>query len=104
MYVNLIFKHITTIHEDKNSGNYCSRVAFISCDSGIEVGDLSTHDSDEMVQTVRTYYEEFSKIYAKSSGDSIRTEVLAEMVRQYPPDWSQAVTWSDGQGGSHLVT
>ncbi len=26
------------------------------------------------------------------------------MVRQYPPDWAQAVAWPDGRGGMHVVT
>ena len=36
--------------------------------------------------------------------DSVIVAVLAEMVRQYPPDWKNAETWDTGDGGYFLAT
>lgn len=78
-------------------------VVFIGCDSGIDVEGVVISDS-EAIEAAQRFYEGFHGLRAKSSGDSIRAFVLAEMVRQYPPDWTQAVAWPDGRGGMHVVT
>lgn len=35
--------------------------------------------------------------------DSVIVAALAEMVRQYPPDWKNAETWDTGSGGYFLA-
>lgn len=35
--------------------------------------------------------------------DSTIVAALAEMVRQYPPDWENAETWDNGNGGYFLL-
>ncbi len=83
---------------------------FVRCDS-FNIADVdSATDSASLIESVRTYYEAAiqpngldGQIGGKISGDSIRAAVLAEMVRQYPPDWTQAVTWRDGNE-YHLAT
>lgn len=36
--------------------------------------------------------------------DSTIVAALAEMVRRYPPDWENAETWDNGNGGYFLAT
>ena len=72
-------------------------VVFASCDSSVDMSH-SDRSVSVSIQTAQQFYEDYHKRYNKSSDDSIKVVVLAEMVRQYPPDWTQAMAWSDGQG------
>lgn len=78
-------------------------IVFVGCDSGIDGEDVVISDS-EAIEAAQRFYESFHGLRANSSGDSVRAFVLAEMVRQHPPDWTQAVAWPDGRGGMHVVT
>ena len=76
---------------------------FARCDSMDMIEVEPESESSSRIEAVRTYYETAiqpnglsEQPGGKISGDSMRTAVLAEMIRQYPPDWSKAVTWKDG--------
>ena len=83
---------------------------FVCCDSLNMIELDSATESASLIEAVRAYYETAiqpnglnGQFGGKISGDSTRAAVLAEMVRQYPPDWSQAVAWRDG-GEYHVAT
>ena len=76
---------------------------YVSCDSGVDMENLAISGSDA-IQAAQRFYEGFHLRNAKASSDSMRVFVLAEMVRQYPPDWTQAVAWPDGQKGTYVAT
>jgi len=79
-------------------------VIFVGCDSG---ADLSDHGDSvsASIQAAQQFYKEYhEQRHAKSSVDSTEAVVLAEMVRQYPPDWTQAAAWPDGHGGMIVAT
>ncbi len=78
-------------------------VVFVSCDSSVDMSH-SDRSVSVSIQTAQQFYEDYHKRNNKSSDDSIKVVVLDEMVRQYPPDWTQAVAWSDGQGGAYVAT
>ena len=90
-------------------------LVFGGCDSSFEP-DLGPHGVvPEHAQVIREWYvaelareQESGVLYpgvsGKTSGDSLLTDslralVLAEMVRQYPPDWSQLKQWARDGGG-----
>ena len=83
-------------------------VVFTSCDSGMDVRDVDGNIGDDaLVHAAKRYYEEYSEqdnmLVGKTGSDSIAA-ILADMVREYPPDWTQAVTWPDGKEFSRIAT
>ena len=78
-------------------------VTLLGCDSGVHVENR--HDSiSASINAAQQFYNDYHKHNSPLTEDSTEVLVLAEMVRQYPPDWTKAVAWSDGQGGMYVAT
>lgn len=83
-------------------------VVFVSCDNLHVLDDTPESRRSSLVNAAKEYYEEVveqpASLAAKTHDDSTTALVLAEMVRQYPPDWTQAVTWPGDNVAFHAAT
>ena len=82
-------------------------LALTSCDSGIDVEDLDySARHAALIEATKDYYDmATADVRGKSANDSLETKkMLHGMRKAYPPDWTLATVWSDGNGGFHVAT